>query len=1222
MKFFSTYLLMLTALCTLNAQGKYWQDFEEANILLPFNAEVDILASEYRTLSLEFSDLCAALSTAPMEFSEEASTNPVRISLPLPDGTMEEMEIVESPVMAPELVAKYPGIKAFLARSINNKLISARIDYSPYGFHASITTPEGHVTISPYATEQTRFYISYYTRNIQIDPSIRPPHSHGFDYRENEIDLHLQQQEQLSLQTELSFRNMETVPLREYRLALVCTGEYGDAKGGTVEAVLATYNTAINALNLIFQVEFATRMELIAESEDFIHLDPSTDPFVNSNEGIELLEQNKDYLNSQIAFDAYDVGHIFTMSCTDVGGVNSGNACTANKARCVTCHYLPNVTAIVNTVMTHELGHMLSSGHSWNNCPPSLDQLSIENAFEPGSGSTIMAYQGLCGAANDIPAPIGIYYNVGSLEDLIFFTREGGGSECGESIATDNNQPTISMPYEDGFYIPISTPFELDASAEDEDGDPLTYCWEQYDLGPSTNLGNPTLNSPLFRSYPPVVQSLRVFPRLDKIVANTSDNTEVLPTYSRDMTFRLTVRDNNPMYGGAVWDQVAFEADETAGPFVVTYPSATGVVMNVGDYNEITWDVANTTNVRVNCHNVNIKLSIDGGFTYPYTLVENTPNDGAAFVTIPDAVTTDARIRVEAANNIFFDISNQNFAIEPATAPTYSLDIRPASIPLYCLPADPLTFDVSTVALQDYAMPVSLSLAGDLPAGASATFASEELTPGENTTLTIDLGDFSGRDTFQLQLQGTTDDLGTFERELYFIAVSTDFLGMELQMPANGTEGVFLTTDFSWANISGADSYDFELATSPAFGSTIVESAEGLTESNYTPQVLLEDDELYYWRVRPYNACGAGEPTVPFAFHTATVDCAGSEPSDLPISLPSNPNTKTSTLFVAESGTISDINVEDININFNPVNSLRITLVSPEGTEVILYNLNCLNTSLINLSFDDEAPTDIQCPPASGNPMRPENPLSAFIGENTQGEWQLKVQVVNAGFGSGSINSWGVEFCSTASPTPPSLLTNETLQVPPGQGNPITNSHLEASDDNASDSQIKFILVTVPENGSLYRTSDNEPLVPGESFTQQTINSYNLSYVHDGSATTTDQFIFIVEDGAGGFIPNEVFNIEIDEDAMVNTDDLNADNAIELFPNPANKMAQLRLQQPLSEDGQIYLRNTQGQIVQSLTMKSGATALEINTSKQAAGIYLVEVHSGDNVLSQKLIIQH
>ena len=191
-------------------------------------------------------------------------------------------------------------------------------------------------------------------------------------------------------------------------------------------------------------------------------------------------------------------------------------------------------------------------------------------------------------------------------------------------------------------------------------------------------------------------------------MSNNYDNQEVLPTYDRELTFRCTVRDNNDEAGGAVWEELTFRADETAGPFLVTTPNTADITWNVGDYQEVIWDVANTTNPRVNCNYVNILLSTDGGFTYPYMLVENTANDGSAFVSVPDAISTDARIRVEAANNIFFDISNANFAIEAAAAPGYALDVTPSSVPLYCLPTDPLAFDISTTSCLIIAMKSAL----------------------------------------------------------------------------------------------------------------------------------------------------------------------------------------------------------------------------------------------------------------------------------------------------------------------------------------------------------------------------------------------------------------------------------------------------------------------------------------------------------------------------------
>ncbi|MCG8331018.1 MAG: M12 family metallo-peptidase [Chitinophagales bacterium] len=1227
MRYFFTLLVVVTALLPAVAQSNFWQDFDESRIFLPENAEIEISAKKYRILSLDFDALRATLEDAPMEFTPEAAENPIRTYLPLPNGEMELMEVVESPVMAPELAAKFPSIRAFVARSVNNKLISARLDYSPKGFNAVISTPEGRAFVNPYATEQTRFCISYFYKDIIIDPETVPELSCGFTAFDEEEELDWAQQQALSEQANLSFRNNnEVVPLREYRLALACTGEYGAAKGGTVEAVMATYNTALSLLNQIFQLEFASRMVLIPGVENVIYLDPNTDPYIDANNGEALLDQNTEALAMFFPVSAYDVGHVFTMACEDVGGIAGGTICSFNKARGVTCHY-NNINVIVTQVMAHEIGHQFSCGHSWNNCPPILEQLSSANAFEPGSGSTIMSYQGSCGIndINNVPLPGGDYYNIGSLEDFIFYARQGGGAgeDCGTTILTDNHQPVITLPYEDGFWIPISTPFELDCETEDIDGDALTYCWEQYDLGPNTNVGSPIMDSPLFRSFPPTPDSKRVFPRMQKIVGNYSDVYEVLPTYERNLTFQVTVRDNNPMYGGVVWEKVAFQSDGSAGPFLVSSPNTSDVSWKVGDYEEVTWDVANTDNNRVKGYYVDIKLSVDGGYTYPYTLVSNTPNDGSAFVTVPDAISNTARIRVEASDNIFFDISNEDFEIEEATEPGYTFDINPVAVPLYCAPNGPITVDILSSSILGYDSTLTLNLIGDLPSYATASFAETTITAGSSTTLTIDFDDFIGRDTIDLMVEAVEENANSILRELRIVALSNNFSGLAMESPVDGATSIVFTTDFSWTEVTAASTYDIEIATSPSFApSTIVETASGLEVTDYSPEFIFDENTIYYWRIRPVNDCGPQEYLVPFAFQTSTVDCAINVPQDLPIALPNNPTVRTSNIFVPTNGTISDLNITDLNITYNPVNSIRITLVSPAGTEAILFDQNCLNTGSINLEFDDEAPNDIICPPIGGNPMRPENPLSVFDGEDTFGDWMLEVRVVTSGFGGGSINNWNIEFCATVSLTPPSLIRNETLAVPPGQSNVISTDYLEVQDEASTPADIRYVLITVPSNGQLYRAGDNEPLTPGEIFTQETINSFNLSYVHDGSATTEDKFYFLVENELGGWIPSQVFNIEIDENAVVNTDDLNINNSIELFPNPANKMAQLRLQQPLSEDGQIYLRNTQGQIVQSLTMKAGATALEINTSKQAAGVYLVEVHSGENVLSKKLMIQH
>ena len=1221
MKYFFTFLIVAIGILPTMAQGNYWQDFNEASIILPQRSEVDITANEYRTLSLDFPALKTELKQAPMEFTAEAASNPLRLYLPLPNGEMELMEVVESPVMASELAAKFPSIKSFIARSATNKLTSARFDISPLGFNAIISTPEGKALISPYATEQTRFYLSYFVRNLEVDPSLIPALSCGYDDFDAEEVLDMEQQEALSEQTNLSFRNNDVVPLRTYRLALACTGEYGTAKGGTVEAVMATFNTAANLINQIFQLEFSARFELIPGNELLVFLNPSTDPYANANVGAALLGQNTAAITSIIPFSEFDIGHVFTMACTDVGGIAGGTICSANKARGVTCHYT-GLNYIVTQVMAHEIGHQFSCGHSWNNCPPSLDQLSSGNAFEPGSGSTIMSYQGSCGSANNIPGPPGVYYNIGSLEDFIFFSRQGGGSTCGESIATENHQPVINLPYEDGFWIPLSTPFELDAPAEDIDGDVLTYCWEQYDLGPNVNLGEPILNSPLFRSHPPAEESNRIFPQMFKIVNNTFDIYEVLPDYERDLTFRITVRDNNPDFGGAVWEQVAFKSDGTSGPFSVLSPSVGGESWKVGEYQEVTWDVSNTDNNRVRCYYVNVKLSTDGGFTYPYTLLENTPNDGSAFVTVPDILSNEARIRVEAANNIFFDISDEDFSIEEATEPGYTVDLNPTALPLYCYPGDPINISINTGSILDYEGELSLELLGDLPANASAAFENTTLIPGESTNLIIEFDNFIGRDTFDLQVQATAEDLPAALRELRIIVLSNDFSALELLTPENGTSGIVLSTSFSWTDIDNASSYDIEIASKADFSAAhIIEVATGLTDPTYTPENLFEENTIYYWRVRPVNDCGPDSFLAPFAFQTSTVDCLPNEPLDLPIALPNNPTVRSSKIFVPNNGIISDVNLTDIEITYNPVNSLEISLISPAGTEVLLYDNNCLNTGLIALGFDDEALTGIQCPPISGNPTIPENPLSAFDGENTMGEWELKVRIVNSGFGGGSINSWNLEFCASITLAPPTLIRNETLVTPPGVQNTITYDYLEVDDPNSAAHELVYTILQAPQHGELFRTSDPEPLQAGEQFTQETINSWNLSYVHDGSEATTDNFHFIVENAEGGWIPAQTFNIEIDEGVTVGTADGHLDNIVSLFPNPAKDEVSITFEKAVEGDLMVQILNVQGQEVRQQQFAGAGNQVQLSTASLANGIYFMTIAIDGEKITRKLAIQ-
>jgi chitodextrinase len=103
----------------------------------------------------------------------------------------------------------------------------------------------------------------------------------------------------------------------------------------------------------------------------------------------------------------------------------------------------------------------------------------------------------------------------------------------------------------------------------------------------------------------------------------------------------------------------------TAGPFTVTAPN-TAVSYVGGSSQTITWNVAGTTANGVNCANVDILISTNGGSTWS-TLLAATPNDGTQAVTIPNTPGTQNRIMIKGTNHIFFDVSNTNFTITTGT---------------------------------------------------------------------------------------------------------------------------------------------------------------------------------------------------------------------------------------------------------------------------------------------------------------------------------------------------------------------------------------------------------------------------------------------------------------------------------------------------------------------------------------------------------------------------
>jgi len=773
----------------------------------------------------------------------------------------------------------------------------------------------------------------------------------------------------------------------------------------------------------------------------------------------------------------------------------------------------------------------------------------------------------------------------------------------------------VTLPYQDNFNIPISTPFELNGSAIDPDGDPLIYTWEGIDAGPETPLGEPLGNTAIFRSWPAVDVTNRIFPRLSTILANGFNAAEQLPTYTRDLTFRLTARDNKPDGGGVGWADVAFKAVEVAGPFLVVSPNTASTIWRVGELVEVKWEVANTNAAPVNCQKVNIRLSTNTGLDYPIMLAENTENDGSQYVLVPNNLTSLARVRIEAADNVFFDLSNANFKIQAPVQPSLTLGLS-IDASIVCLP-DNFSTVINTASVLGYNTPVVLDLLGNLPPGATASFSTTNLNPGESSTLSIDLQSVAveGNFTFTVRAISGSD---TLLRPVTLLLRRNDFTGFALQTPVDGVTNQALAQTLYWGKGIDADNYDVQFSDSPAF-TTILASVSATSLDSMKINFLLEKGKAYFWRVRPRNECGVHEWSEPFFFSTFAENCLSFTANDLPKNISANGTpTVESKINVLQGGTLSDLVISNIEGYHEYFKDLEAHLISPQGTEVLLWKDRCGNfNGGFNLGLSDAAPGTFSCPPPNNGMIhRPQNPLAPIIGQNSTGTWTLRIKDKLSTAG-GTLSNFKLQFCQSISLQPPFLVNNVVMPLPIGTNRVITPDFLLVEDPNNTHAQIIFTVMTVPQRGIITKDGFGE-LKPGDQFTQADIDGGSIRFFDYGISTDPDGFRFVVTDNEGGFFGTPMFVAQ----PLVGTQNIDSKEIdFSIFPNPAGSSVWVAFGQALESEARVSLFNLAGQLVRSETIATGQERLQIELANFAKGIYAVRVESETGAGVRKLIVE-
>ena len=674
----------------LGTSPNYWHQVQSGQA--PATSLMRFHPRAYLTFMLDE----ATLKTSLFNISTDPS-NGVLITLPMPNGSFMQFKVWQTPIMPDELAAKYPEIKTFTAEAVGDQRITAKLDFTSFGFHAMVFEAGSAWMIDPYDMYHDGYYMVHYKKdevraysemmkcqvhsNNDIAPNGLPSENinGALPKLQSETDHHS------------ALRTANGWTSRSYRLALSADHFYCQAATGlgspTILQSLSVMTTSMNRINGVYNREFSVQMNFCTHEDTLIYPTATgsingTDPFnaIDANPNT-CLTTNQSTITTRIGSANFDLGHVFT---TGGGGLSMlGVVCNNSlKAESVTGSPTPVGDGYDIDYVAHEMGHEFGSDHTFNN---NMDGSCGGNAvntcaYEPGSGGTIMDYAGICNP-DDLQMHSDPYFSGSSLKQI---TAQLISTEtaCAVSAVTGNHLTTLT-PFTATYTIPYKTPFELTGpTAVDSVADTAnTYQWFQWNLGDFGKRFNQTYKfGPIFRSFNPVYNPTRIFPRLSKVLTGVLSDVgveaaenEKAPDTARFLSFRMVVRDIMNGYGCFLFPDdsihiTAWQTGASAGyqGFKVTSQNTAGIVYTAGSSQTVTWNVVGTNGAPVNATNVDIFMSVDGGNTWPYTL-GTFPNNGTASVTIPTvgASSSVCRIKVKGSGNVFFNINGQNFTVNP-----------------------------------------------------------------------------------------------------------------------------------------------------------------------------------------------------------------------------------------------------------------------------------------------------------------------------------------------------------------------------------------------------------------------------------------------------------------------------------------------------------------------------------------------------------------------------
>jgi Metallo-peptidase family M12B Reprolysin-like len=622
----------------------------------------------YSSFSLSQERIGAILRTAPKEFTQEAESKPAILTIPFPDGRFERFRIEASPIIDKPLESKGFETTTYKGTGIDDPSATIRFEHAFDGFHAVVRSAHGVFYIDPTNKETNREkqgpYVSYFA-SARSAP-VRTLHCEVSSERARK---NRNPRAQARPAGGGAKQPVSIIPagLRTYRLALAVNSSYVDAvyhkelPVSRFDQAAAALQRTVNRINEIYESELGIRLTLVSNESKLIYTDPDTDPYIKVNADPDgALSVNQLNLDNVIGSGNYDIGHVFTTKTAGLAEVAS--VCSGNrKAKGVTGMESPKGDEFDVDYVSHEIGHQFGADHTFNAITQSCNgNRYADTAYEPGSGSTIMGYAGICDPES-LQEHSDAYFHLASLLEVVNYvtnTASGTGGSCGTLSPLAFGVPTFPGP--GSYTIPKGTPFLLSLDLKSGSPNVSTFNWEEFDLGdpapPDDESGPPTVPRPLFRSKTPDLNRFRFFPDFESLIRSSGTPTlgETMPFLDRTMRFRFTGRNS---HGGFTYVEIPVKIDPNSGPFKIVSASG-GNDWARGSVHKIQWDVARTNIGPINCAQIRAFLAIGGNPGDLYEVAKGIPNSGSYDLLVPlDAPLSNRSFLILAAdNNIFLTV--------------------------------------------------------------------------------------------------------------------------------------------------------------------------------------------------------------------------------------------------------------------------------------------------------------------------------------------------------------------------------------------------------------------------------------------------------------------------------------------------------------------------------------------------------------------------------------